>query len=88
MELYKIVEHSHLRASLNKSRTDTSQHFVFGADTDPGNNFTFNFGQDSTFHGYETNIIGNSDANGIGFEYTVPTGYILHYAQKIYQTQP
>ena len=62
--------------ALNQGTADTTQHFVFGADTDPGNNFTFNFGADSTFHGYIT-AGGNADANGIGdFAYPVPTGYL------------
>ena len=62
--------------ALSNGTADTSQHFVFGADTDPQNNFTFNFGQDSTFGGTET-AGGNADANGIGdFLYTVPTGYL------------
>ena len=63
-------------SALNFATADTTQHFAFGADTDPGNNFTFNFGQDSTFNGTET-AGGNSDANGIGdFLYTVPSGYL------------
>ena len=63
-------------SALSNGTADTSQHFVFGADTDPQNDFTFNFGQDSTFGGTET-AGGNTDANGIGdFLYTVPTGYL------------
>ena len=70
----------------NFATDDTSQHFVFGADTDPGNNFTFNFGADSTFHGYET-AGGNSDANGIGdFAYAVPTGFLACCSSNLSDT--
>ena len=62
--------------ALDNGTANTSQHFVFGADTDPQNDFTFNFGQDSTFNA-AVSAGGNADANGIGdFKYTVPTGYL------------
>mgnify|MGYP000017514977 CR=1 FL=1 len=50
--------------------------FIFGCDADPGNNETWNFGQDSSFAGEET-ATSNTDANGFGTFHTAPpTGYL------------
>ena len=69
--------------ALDNGTADTSQHFVFGADTDPQNDFTFNFGQDSTFHA-AVSAGGNADADGRGdFKYTVPTGYLAVCAANL-----
>ena len=51
-------------------------YFLMGVDADPGNNVTWNFGQDSSFAGTET-ATSNADANDLGTFHTAPPSGFL-----------